>query len=80
MASALALGNKVALMNNNVTITDDATISDTDIQTFVNRIKTMNGTFTYDSGSATGFVPTFDEMVAGTVFALTPSGPVSFKK
>ncbi|MDC6466061.1 hypothetical protein PQZ36_00695 [Flavobacteriaceae bacterium] len=80
MASALALGNKVALMNAAVTITDDATISDTDIQTFINRIKTMNGTFTYDSGSATGFTPTFDEMVAGTVFALTPAGPVSFKK
>ncbi|MDA8630422.1 hypothetical protein N9L42_02370 [Flavobacteriaceae bacterium] len=80
MASALALGNKVALMNASVTITDDATISDTDIQTFVNRIKTMNGTFTYSSGSATGFTPTFDEMVAGTVFALTPAGPLSFKK
>ena len=80
MASALALGNKVALMNAAVTITDDATISDTDIQTFVDRIKTMNGTFTYSSGSATGFVPTFDEMVAGTVFALTPAGPLSFKK
>jgi hypothetical protein len=80
MASALALGNKVALMNADVTITDNATISDTDIQTFVNRIKTMNGTFTYSSGSATGFVPTFDEMVAGTVFALTPAGPLSFKK
>jgi hypothetical protein len=80
MASALALGNKVALMNASVTITDNATISDTDIQTFVNRIKTMNGTFTYSSGSATGFTPTFDEMVAGTVFALTPAGPLSFKK
>ena len=80
MASALALGNKVALMNANVTIEDSATISDTDIQTFVDRIKTMNGTFTYDSKSATGFVPTFDEMVAGTVFAITPAGPVSFKK
>ena len=43
MASALALGNKVALMNAAVSITDDATISDTDIQTFINRIKTMNG-------------------------------------
>jgi hypothetical protein len=40
----------------------------------------MNGTFTYSSGSATGFTPTFDEMVAGTIFALTPAGPVSFKK
>jgi hypothetical protein len=80
MASALALGNKVALMNNNVTITDDATISDTDIQTFINRIKTMNGTFKYDSGSATGFAPTFDEMVAGTVFDLKMAGPISAKK
>ena len=40
----------------------------------------MNGTFTYNSGSATGFTPTFDEMVAATVLTLTPAGPVSFKK
>jgi len=40
----------------------------------------MNGTFTYDSDSATGFVPTFDEMVAATVINITPAGPVSFKK
>ena len=39
----------------------------------------MNGTFTYSSGSATGFTPTFDEMVAGTAFALTPAGPVSLR-
>ena len=80
MASALALGNKVALMNAAVSITDKATIADADIQTFVDRIKTMNGTFTYDSDSATGFVPTFDEMVAATVINITPAGPVSFKK
>jgi hypothetical protein len=80
MASALALGNKVALMNNNVTITDNAAISDTDIQTFINRIKTMNGTFKYDSGSATGFAPTFDEMVAGTIFDIKMAGPISAKK
>jgi hypothetical protein len=67
-------------MNSTVSITDNAQISDTDIQTFVNRIKTMNGTFTYSSGSATGFTPTFDEMVAATVLTLTPAGPVSFKK
>jgi hypothetical protein len=32
------------------------------------------------SGSATGFTPTFDEMVAATAIALTPAGPLSFKK
>ena len=61
MASALALGNKVALMNAAVSITDAATV-DADIQTFIDRIKTMNAAFTYDSGSATGFVPTFDQV------------------
>jgi hypothetical protein len=80
MAAALALGNKVALMNNTVTITDAATVADADIQTFVNRIKTMNNTFTYDSGSATGFVPTFDEMVSAKAITLTPAGDISFKK
>jgi len=80
MASALALGNKVALMNAAVSITDAATVADADIQTFVDRIKTMNGAFTYDSGSATGFVPTFDEMVSAKAITLTTAGDISFKK
>jgi hypothetical protein len=80
MAAALALGNKVALMNATVTITDASTVADADIQTFVNRIKTMNNTFTYDSGSATGFVPTFDEMISAKAITLTPAGDISFKK
>ena len=80
MASALALGNKVALMNAAVTITDDATIADTDIQTFIDRIKTMNGAFTYDSGSATGYAPTFDELTAATTLDITQAGDISFKK
>jgi hypothetical protein len=80
MASALALGNKVALMNAAVTITDDATISDTDIQTFIDRIKTMNGTFTYSSGSATGYAPTYNEMVASTALDITQAGDISFAK
>ena len=80
MASALALGNKVALMNANVSITDAATVADADIQTFVDRIKTMNGAFTYDSGSATGFTPTFNEMVSAKAITLTTAGDISFKK
>ena len=79
MASALALGNKVALMNAAVSITDAATVADADIQTFIDRIKTMNGAFTYDSGSATGFVPTFDEMVSAKAITLTTAGDISFK-
>ena len=78
MASALALGNKVALMNAAVSITDAATVADADIQTFVNRIKTMNGAFTYDSGSATGFTPTFNEMVSAKAITLTTAGDISF--
>ena len=80
MASALALGNKVALMNAAVTITDDATVSDTDIQTFIDRIKTMNGAVTYDSGSATGYAATIDELTAATSLDITNAGDISFKK
>jgi uncharacterized protein YqfB (UPF0267 family) len=67
-------------MNNTVTIEDAATVADADIQTFVNRIKTMNNTFTYDSKSATGYVPTFDEMISAKAITLTPAGDISFKK
>ncbi len=80
MASALALGNKVALMNAAVTITDDATIADTDIQTFIDRIKTMNGAFTYSSGSATGYAATFNELTAATTLDITQAGDISFAK
>tara|TARA_X000000950_G_scaffold162320_1_gene198452 strand:+ start:1 stop:2631 length:2631 start_codon:yes stop_codon:yes gene_type:complete len=80
MASALALGNKVALMNAAVDITDDATISDTDVQTFIDRIKTTTAGFRYDSGSATGYAPTFNEMVSATTFDIESAGPVSATK
>jgi hypothetical protein len=67
-------------MNAAVTITDDATIADADIQTFIDRIKTMNGAFTYDSGSATGYAATFDELTAATTLDITNAGDISFKK
>jgi len=79
MASALALGNKVALMNATVTITDASTVSDTDLQTFIDRIKTMNGNFVYSSGSATGYAPTFDKMVSAKAITVTTAGDISFK-
>jgi hypothetical protein len=65
-------------MNASVTITDAATVADADIQTFVNRIKTMNEAFTYNSGSATGFTPTFNEMVSAKNIFLTTAGDISF--
>jgi hypothetical protein len=80
MAAALALGNKVALMNSTVNIEDSSTIADTDIQTFVDRIKTMNGAFTYSSMSATGFVPTFNEMISAKAITITAAGDISFAK
>ena len=80
MASALALGNKVALMNAAVDITDDATIADTDIQTFIDRIKTTTAGFRYDSGSATGYAPTFNEMVSATTFDIESAGDISATK
>ena len=80
MASALALGNRVALMNAAVDITDSATISDTDLQTFIDRVKTTTAGFRYDSGSTTGYAPTFDELVSATTFDIESAGPVSAKK
>ena len=80
MASALALGNKVALMNATVSITDNAAIADADIQTFVDRIKTMNAKLSYSSGSATGFTPTFNELTSAKDMELTPAGDLSFAK
>ena len=80
MAAALALGNKVALMNAAVNITDSSAISDTDLQTFIDRIKTSAAGFKYDAGSTTGYAPTFDEMVSATTFDIESTGPISAKK
>ena len=80
MAAALALGNKVALMNAAVDITDSSTIDDNDIQTFIDRIKTTTSGFRYDSGGTTGYAPTFDEMVSATTFDIESTGPISAKK
>jgi hypothetical protein len=67
-------------MNAAVDITDDATIADTDVQTLIDRIKTTTAGFRYDSGSTTGYAPTFDEMVSATTFDIESAGPVSAKK
>jgi hypothetical protein len=40
----------------------------------------MNGTFTYSSGSATGYAPTYNEMVASTALDITQAGDISFAK
>jgi len=55
-------------------------MSDTDVQTFIDRIKTMNGTFTYSSGSATGYAATFNELTSATVMDITNAGPISATK
>ena len=80
MAAATALGNKVALMNAAVIITDNAAVSDTELQTFIDKIKTMNAAFTYSSGSTTGYAATFDEMTSAKDMTLTMAGPISAKK
>jgi hypothetical protein len=80
MAAALALGNKVALMNETITITDNAAIADADIQTFINRVKTITKAFSYSSGTATGFTPTFDELTSAKAITITAAGDISFAK
>jgi hypothetical protein len=67
-------------MNGAVDITDSSTINDTDIQTFIDRIKTSAAGFRYDSGTTTGYAPTFDEMVSATTFDIESTGPISAKK
>jgi uncharacterized lipoprotein NlpE involved in copper resistance len=80
LTAALALGNKVNLMNASITINDNTAVSDTDLQTFINRVKTITGNFVFDSGSGTGAAPTFDEMVSAASLNIDIAGPISFKK
>ena len=61
-------------------ITDDATIADADIQTFIDRLITMGGAV-YDTIQVLlqDTAPTFDEMVAATTIDVESAGPISFK-
>jgi phage shock protein A len=78
--SALALGNKLNVLNATLTITGYAGMDYTKVQTLADRVNTMTGNLVYSAYSSTGTEITFNNLVsAGNITMTQPKG-YSFPK
>ena len=73
--SALALGDKVNVLNASLTITGYAGMDYTKVQTLVDRVNTTTGNIVYSAYSATGTEVTFNNLTsAGNITMTQPNG------
>ena len=75
--SALALGNKLNILNAAATITVSTAMDQTKVQTLVNRIKTMTGNLTFNSSSTTE--TTFENLTSVSDLYVNQKGGYNFK-
>ena len=75
--SALALGNKLNILNAAATITVSTAMDQTKVQTLVNRIKTMTGDLTFNSSSTTE--TTFENLTSVAGLYVNQKGGYNFK-
>ena len=78
--AALALGNKINVLNAALTITGYSGMSYTDVQTLVDRINTMTGAITYTAYSAAGTAIVFNNLTSVGNITMTQPGSYSFPK
>jgi len=78
--AALALGNKVNVLNASMTITGYATMNYADVQTLVDRVNTTTGNITYTAGGSTGTEIKFNNLVSAANITMTQPGGYSFPK
>ena len=79
LEAALALGNKLNIVNGAVDINQSTTMDATKLQTVVDRIFTVTGAFDYDAGANTVTPPTFDKVVSTGDLQVLAAGDISFK-
>ena len=75
--SALALGNKLNILNAAATITVSTAMDQTKVQTLVDRIKTMTGNLTFNSSSTTE--TTFENLTSVSGLYVNQKGGYNFK-
>jgi len=75
--AALALGNKLNILNAAATITVTTAMDQTKIQTLVNRIHTMTGNLTFSSSSTTE--TTFENLTSVSALRVNQKGGYNFK-
>jgi hypothetical protein len=80
LSAALALGNKINVLNASMTITGFSGMSYTDVQTLVNRVNTTTGNITYAAYSSTGTEITFNNLVSAANITMTQPKGYSFPK
>jgi hypothetical protein len=78
--AALALGNKVNVLNADLTVTGWSAMSYTDVQTLVDRINTMTGNITYTAGGSTGTEVIFNNLTSVGNITMTQPGGYHFPK
>ncbi|MDA0754082.1 MAG: hypothetical protein O3A49_05335 [Candidatus Marinimicrobia bacterium] len=74
--AALALGNKVNILNANATFTVTAAMDQTKVQTLVDRIKTMTGNLVFNSSSTTE--TTFKNLTSAEAITVNQKGGYQF--
>ena len=75
--AALALGNKLNILNANATITVTSAMDQTKVQTLVNRINTMTGNLVFNSSSTTE--TTFNNLTSAEDITVNQKGGYQFK-
>jgi hypothetical protein len=78
--AALALGNKINVLNANLSITGYASMDYTKVQTLVDRIQTMTGDITYTAAGSTGTEVVFNNLTSVGNITMTQPGGYHFPK
>ena len=78
--AALALGNKINVLNAALSITGYSGMVYADVQTLVDRINTMTGAITYTAYSSTGTAIVFNNLTSVGNITMTQPGSYSFPK
>ena len=78
--SALALGNKLNVLNANLTITGYSSMDYTKVQTLIDRIQTMTGNITYTAAGSTGTEVVFNNLTSVGNITMTQPGGYHFPK
>jgi len=78
--SALALGNKLNVLNASLTITGYAGMDYTKVQTLVDRVNTTTGNIVYSAYSATGTEIKFNNLTSAGNITMTQPNGYSFPK
>jgi hypothetical protein len=80
LEAALALGNKVNVLNANLTVTGYSGMDYAKVQTLVDRVNTMTGNITYTAFSSTGTEVVFNNLISVGNITMTQPGGYHFPK